>query len=114
MPSSTPSISSPDSIADWLLGGHCRRLLLEALLSKRDAGWTAAELRDSARCSQATVYEVLWALIAIDLVRHTSSDRRYSMDNAHALAPLLEDLISALRPYARTPVSRPARGARRS
>lgn len=94
-------------------GGHRRRLLLQILFSKRRTGWTAGELRDSAQCGQATVYEVLRALTAIELV-HPSPGRRYSVDRSHELAKPLTKLIAALEPYAAIPVSRPARGSRRT
>jgi len=112
MNSSTSPRSSPASLSAWLLGGRCRYLLLQALFSHSGDDWTVAGLRDSAQCGQATVYEVLRALVAVGLV--TPLDGRYSVNRDHALAAPLEGLVSALRPYASTVVSRPARGVRRT
>jgi len=107
------SPSSPDSVADWVLGGHRRRLVLEKLLVGGRDRWTAVDLVAATGCGQATAYEVLRVLRAIELVHPGSAQDGYSVDEGHLLLEPLAGLIAALQGYVDTPVDRPARSPRR-
>lgn len=71
------------------------------------------ELQAATGCGQATAYEVLRVLRAIELVRPGSDRDGYTVDGDHLLLEPLSDLIAALQGYVETPVDRPARGRRR-
>jgi hypothetical protein len=109
-----PEGREADVVPAWFLGGRCRRLLLEALLTRPKRGWTVPELMERAACGQATAYEVVRVLSDIGLLQPTDVRHRYRFDDDHQLAKPLRSLVSALRPYASRPVQRPSRGTRRT
>jgi hypothetical protein len=107
------SPTSPDSVADWVLGGHRRRLVLERLLAGGRDRWTVGDLQAATGCGQATAYEVLRVLRAIELIHPGSPRDGYAVDGDHLLLEPLSNLIAVLQGYVDTPVDRPARGRRR-
>ena len=88
--------------------------MLEKLLGEDSDGWTVPALRNATGCGQATAYEVLRVLRAIEMVGPASTRDGYKVAVDHSLRGPLSDLIDALQTYVDTPVDRPPRGRRRA
>jgi hypothetical protein len=106
MPYYGPNRRPPDTVADFLLGGHRKRLILERLAM--DEGWSAADLVKKLGVGRATVFEVIRALKAADAL-DTLPKARYRLSKTTPLGRALRDLVSALAAGGRSKVSRPPR-----
>lgn len=100
-------------VPNWVLGGAARRAILERL-AEADDGWTGKALELELGLGHAWVFEVLRALRAIGAVELTPGTRAaYRLSSTDPVGCALQALVTALHPYANTPVSRPPRRRRR-
>src|SRR5438105_2080283 len=104
-----PNRRPPDTVADFLLGGHRKRLIIECLAS--DDGRTAAELVKRLRVGRATVFEVIRALNAAGAL-DTLPNARYQLSRKAPLGRALRALVAALASGGRRKVARPPRPGR--
>jgi hypothetical protein len=99
----------PDAVADFLLGGHRKRLIIERLAS--DDGWSGAELVNKLRIGRATVFEVIRALNAADAL-DALPEARYRLSKTKSLGRALRKLVAALAENGTKKVARPPRPGR--
>jgi hypothetical protein len=104
-----PNRSPRDVVADFLLGGNRKRLIIEQLAD--DDGKTAADLVSTLRIGRATVFEVIRALHAADAVDDLG-EARYRLAKRKPLGSALRQLVAALATGGNKRVSRPPRPSR--
>lgn len=98
-----------DVVPDWLLGGNRKRRVLGALADEqRQHGWRVSELVDDLACGRSTVYEIVRALRALNVLGQ-DSEGRLQLDVNTELGEALAGLLEALEPFAAEPVDRPPR-----
>ena len=62
-----------ERVPDWLLGGHVRRRVLEAL---DEQGWTAIELAEHINAAEPTVFEVFRAMKPLGVSNRSAQGAR--------------------------------------
>lgn len=98
-----------DLVPDWLLGGNRKRRVLAAL-AERDSspGWKSAGLAQSLGCGRTTVFEIVRALRALDVLEEDEGGRVW-MDGSTPLGKALIDLLQAVNAFSDQSVDRPPR-----
>jgi DNA-binding GntR family transcriptional regulator len=96
----------PHRVPDWMLGGHRRRVILQALAT--GDGCNADALASEADIGRSTVFEMLRALRAIGAIAR-SPDGAWRLDTDTALGAAINDLLAALAPLDGHVVDRPPR-----
>src|SRR4051812_10283574 len=109
MPFYGPNRRPQDTVADFLLGGHRKRLIVERLAS--DDGWTAVALTKTLGIGRTTVFEVIRALHAADALDELA-DARYRLSKTKPLGRAVRNLLTALAAVGRKRVARPPRPGR--
>lgn len=112
-PNFGPNPPSGDVVPDWFLGGDRRRKILAALVESKGEARTKDELVAAANCGQATVYETLKVLRAVNLVERDSGGTYRYLDGTE-LSEAVRALIRALAPYEATPTPRAKRNRGRT
>lgn len=107
-PNFGPNPPSGDVVPDWFLGGDRRRRILAALVESKGEARTKDELIAAANCGQATVYETLKVLRAVNLVERDSGGT-YRYVEGTDLGKALSGLLRALEPFEGTPTPRAKR-----
>lgn len=100
------SAPAPYRAPDWLLGGHRKRLVLQAL-AKPD-GQRADELAEELGIGRATVFEILRALRDLGVLV-VSVNGGWRLDTNTQLGGAIATLLSALAPLEHHEVARPPR-----
>jgi hypothetical protein len=93
----------PERVPDWLLGGHVRRRVLEALAEK---AWTAIDLAEHIDAAEPTVFEVFRAMKPLGAIERVGTRGTYQLSN-EGVGDALRRLIDAAKPFRADPVSRP-------
>jgi len=96
----------PHRVPDWMLGGHRRRLILQALAT--DGGCNADALASEADIGRSTVFEMLRALRDIGAIAR-APDGSWRLDTDTALGAAINDLLTAVLPLDGCAVDRPPR-----
>jgi hypothetical protein len=104
-----PNRRPSDTVADFLLGGHRKRLIVERLAA--DRGWAAAELVKNLRVGRATVFEVIRALNAAGALDALPC-ARYRLSKTTPLGQALRKLVAALASGGGRKLARPPRPGR--
>jgi predicted transcriptional regulator len=98
-------------LRDWLLGGTCKRQIIECLVDAPEGGWSAEALADHLTIGSATVYETLRALRGAHLLE-SPKPRRHQLAEQGDLAVALSTLVVVLKEEGRGPIDRPPRRRR--
>jgi hypothetical protein len=106
LPNYGPNHRSGDTVADFLLGGDRKRLVVERLADP--AGWTAAALIKELQVGRSTVFEVVRALRAAEALDDLGS-ARYQLSKKTPLGKALRELLVALDAVGHEPIDRPPR-----
>lgn len=94
---------SPERVPDWLLGGHVRRRVLEAL---DEQGWTAIELAEHINAAEPTVFEVFRAMKPLGGIEPVGPRGTYRLSH-DGIGSAVRALIQAAKPFEGDPVSQP-------
>jgi hypothetical protein len=104
-----PNARPNDALADFLLGGNRKRLIIERLAGEAA---TAAEVVVELEIGRATVFEVIRALRSADALDELA-DNRYRLATRKPLGSALRRLVRALEAEGESGVDRPPRPRRR-
>jgi hypothetical protein len=104
-----PNTRPNDALADFLLGGNRKRLIIERLAGEAA---TAADVIADLEIGRATVFEVIRALRSADALDELT-DNRYRLATRKPLGSALRRLVRALEAEGESGVDRPPRPRRR-
>lgn len=93
-------------VADWLLGGHRKRMVMQALAGR--AGWVADDLAGELGIGRSTVHETFRALRAAGALTRAPSGG-WVLDRRSPLGAALRDVVAALEPLEGVEVDLPPR-----
>lgn len=96
----------PHRVPDWMLGGHRRRVILQALAA--EGGCKGDVLASEADIGRATVFEMLRALRDLGAIARAPTGA-WRLDTDTALGAALNDLLTAVVPLDGRAVDRPPR-----
>lgn len=101
-----PNERPHDAVADFLLGGNRKRLIIERLAV--DDGESAADLIRELAIGRATVFEVIRALRSAGALDELD-DARYRLSKKKPLGRALRNVVAALERRGDEAVDRPPR-----
>lgn len=106
MPNYGDNPPPPPVVADWLLGGHRKRLVVQALAAP--SGWGADDLASELGIGRSTVHETFRALRAAGALTRSPSGG-WVLDRRSPLGAALRDVVVALMPLDGVEVDLPRR-----
>ena len=95
-----------DALSDWLLGGHRKRLVIEALANAPDAGVRAQAVAADGSVGRATAFETFRALRSAGAIEQKGAGA-YRLDENDDLGEALLKVVRALRRRGDVVVDRP-------
>lgn len=99
-------VPEPHRVPDWMLGGHRRRVILQALAT--EGGCNADALASEADIGRSTVFEMLRALRDIGAIAR-APDGVWRLDTDTTLGAAIHDLLAAVARFDGRAVDRPPR-----
>lgn len=98
-----------DVVPDWLLGGNRKRRVLAALAEPdRSEGWRPSDLAAELRCGRTTVFEIVRALRALEVILEDAQGY-VRLDPGTDLGDALVKFVQAIEAFADETVDRPPR-----
>jgi len=95
-----------DALSDWLLGGHRKRLVVEALADAPDAGIRAEVVAADGSVGRATAFETFRALRSAGALEKRGAGA-YRLDEEDDLGSALLQVLKAVRRRGNVLVDRP-------